>query len=138
MRVNAGFGRRVANLDGSCVRVPCIDRTLSATDSDAPEDDVRSLDPLDLTGQTSAPESLHGEPGINTRGSKHEITYLLRAFGAWTPDFFTGAHGIIGRRTPADLGQAAGGMVPWDAPRRTLRSLPLVSWDAGTAIGPGQ
>jgi hypothetical protein len=138
VRISGGFGRRFANGDtwgGDPQRIPPRDVD-SDSPYDGPEERVRELEPLDRTGQTSAPETLQRSPGVETRAPAHEVWYLIRAFGAWSADW-TGQHGVIGLRE-ADAGQAAGGMQPWDGARRTLRSQPLVPWDAGTALGPAQ
>lgn len=135
MRIDAGFGRRLANADTfGGDRFPRIDVDSDAF-NDGPEDRKRELDPVERIGVSYAPENLEREPGIETRRPVHEVTWLVRPFGAWTPDSFTGAKAAIGLR-PGDAGQAPGNMQPWDNPRRTLRALPLVPWDAGTAVGP--
>jgi hypothetical protein len=139
VRVDAGFGRRLANeptFRGDERQPPppgAIDETV---DYDGCEDQRRDLTDLDRTGQSYAPENLQGPPGIETRRAKMETVWLLRPFGAWTPDNFTGTHAALGLR-PGAPGQLPGDMQPWDTPRRTLRALPLVPWDAGTAEGPG-
>jgi hypothetical protein len=145
VRIRGGAGRRLANDAAresnpgmrpcSSDRVPCVDIDSDPWD-DGPEDRIRERVPVERDGFSYSPDNLMRVPGVETRAPAHELVYLMRAFGAWTPDTFTGTHGVIGPR-PADAGQAAGSMQPWDAPRRTLRSQPLVPWDAGTAVGPG-
>ena len=137
MRVDGGAGRRFADEDSwGGDRFPLIDVEPALYD-DGPQDQKRELDPNDRTGQSYAPQNLTVQPGIETRVARHETVWLIRAFDSWTQPFFSGAHGAVGLRA-GDPGQQPGDMIPWDMPRRTLRSLPLVPWDAGTAVGPQQ
>lgn len=136
MRTDGVFGRRLANRDWlpSTDRFPAgIEIDTQQSDSE-PQERVRERQPLDRTGVTVAPQTLDRVPGVETRPPAHEVWYLVRPFGAWSGEW-TGQHGVIGLRG-GDAGQNAGGMQAWDGQRRTLRSQPLVPWDAGTAIGP--
>lgn len=98
-------------------------------------DRVRMRAPNWLGEPAAPPESGRWMPP--PRPAEHELTYTVRAFGAWALDDFTGMHGVISRRemAPSQLAGYGGGQQYWELQRRTFRAAPSGPWDSGTAVG---
>lgn len=128
-------GRRLANADASCVRHPCL-HPEDDPGYEGPTDFHRALEPNVREKSPAAP--VGAAIAVETRAPAHELAYTVRPWGAWSAEYWTGQHGVIRPRPTGDVAQLPGGMQPWDAPRRTLRAAPILPFDAGTAVGPGQ